>query len=1001
MSMTIKQRIFTAGFAIFLIFILFAIINLRMHQEVLSNLATRDEVSHRLRDIQAHIQWKNDLIMFVSDVASSGHVPSFLNNRIELPAEDQTKETKKLVQNAQTLISLFAEREKRTREINAKFESFRNKINSLHYKLDKKISTVLAIIQMDQVIGKDSPEQVSLAPYVLKSLNQLTLIALDSIISRNYDQEDRGSVARNKQFLSSQLKIIDKDGSIAELFNELFSQISLLKQFIPESKTTILDLESEIEKSKMLFNQALTEPDLNQRISEAESESKIANTRLENASRRTFITAIIFLIVIPLTAILFGVFGLNRLIVRPISHLVNAMKDVENGNFDVTAKIKTKDEIGKLSEAFNTMASEINTKVTDLAILNKSLKESESKYRTLVENLPQGIFMKNLNLEYISCNHIFALDIGLPEPEIFGKTDHDLFSKKQADHIRTEDERILSNAALEEIERSFIKNGKTYFILMIKTPVWDEHGEVCGVLGIYSDITERKHADAERARLMSAIEQLTEIVVVTDPNSVIQYVNPAFEKVTGYGPDEVKGQTPRILKSGEQNDAFYRQLWETITSGEAWQGKIVNRKKDGSLYTEEATISPVVDETGDIVNFVAVKRDITSEVAMEAMLTQAQKMEAVGRLAGGVAHDLNNLLSPILGYGEMLADDFPAGDKRRESAEAIVSAGYRARDLVRQLLAFSRKQPLEIRTLDPNRVMKDFETLLRRTLREDIQIDMNLPPGLPPICADVGQIEQVIMNLAVNAQDAMPDGGTLTIESGMVDLDETYAGEHHGVTPGPYVLLAVSDTGHGMDTEILGRVFEPFYTTKERGKGTGLGLSTVYGIVKQHGGNVWVYSEPGKGTTFKCYFPAVESRNARPDEPQDVTAQDLCGSETVLIAEDDESVRKLAVSILKRKGYEVYWAANGHECLKLFQEKMDSIHLLITDVIMPDMNGKELYERISELKSGIKVLYASGYTDNVIAHHGVLDKGIHFIQKPFSIQGLSAKVRKVLDEREG
>jgi signal transduction histidine kinase len=381
----------------------------------------------------------------------------------------------------------------------------------------------------------------------------------------------------------------------------------------------------------------------------------------------------------------------------------------------------------------------------------------------------------------------------------------------------------------------------------------------------------------------------------------------------------------------------------------------------------------------------------------ETRIQQMQKMESIGRLAGGVAHDLNNLLSPILGYGELLQDGFPRDDPRRKSTRAIVSAAYRARDLVRQLLAFSRKQALEFKIVDMNQVLVGFEKLLRRTLREDIELDLALPSGLPAIRADVGQIEQVIMNLASNAQDAMPNGGRLTIESGVVDLDENYAKDHEDVHPGPFVMLAVSDTGNGMDLGTRERIFEPFYTTKGKGQGTGLGLATVYGIVKQHGGNIWVYSEPEHGATFKCYFPVDETSEAVVEESPAKVPQETRGEETVLVAEDNDEVRELAVNILKSQGFTVLAAADGKACLRLAEEHKGPIHLLLTDVVMPDMNGKELFQKISAQVPDIRVIYASGYTDDVIAHHGVLDEGINFLQKPFSVKGLALKVREVLD----
>jgi two-component system cell cycle sensor histidine kinase/response regulator CckA len=375
-------------------------------------------------------------------------------------------------------------------------------------------------------------------------------------------------------------------------------------------------------------------------------------------------------------------------------------------------------------------------------------------------------------------------------------------------------------------------------------------------------------------------------------------------------------------------------------------------------------------------------------------------MESIGRLASGVAHDLNNLLTPILGFGGLLLDDFSPDDPRKGSVQQIVRAAEKSRDLVRQLMAFGRKQVLEFRPLDLNAVVTEFEKLLRHTLHEDIALEVIPAPSIPAVLGDIGQLEQVVMNLAVNAQDAMPAGGRLTIETSVADLDAVYAKAHSGVTLGRYVLLAISDTGSGMDAEIQEHIFEPFFTTKEKGKGTGLGLATVYGIVKQHGGNIWVYSEPGKGTTFKIYLPAVETA-AEPVEVEHVIpAEDLCGTETILLAEDDALIRSLAQGILEHQGYTVLSADNGRAALSVLANHDGPVQLLLSDVVMPETNGRELLASISRDYPAMKVLYMSGYAENVIAHHGVLDAGVQFIQKPFTVQALAVRVRQTLDDGE-
>ncbi|MFZ3047756.1 MAG: ATP-binding protein [Desulfatirhabdiaceae bacterium] len=400
----------------------------------------------------------------------------------------------------------------------------------------------------------------------------------------------------------------------------------------------------------------------------------------------------------------------------------------------------------------------------------------------------------------------------------------------------------------------------------------------------------------------------------------------------------------------------------------------------------------------------AIVRDITEQKRIESekrkleeQLQHAQKIESVGRLAGGVAHDLNNLLTPIIGYSEILLDDTSLNDLLKKYVEQIIGAGLRAKDLVHQLLAFSRRQVLEFKPVDLNRAVADFEKLLRHTIREDIAIRIIPDPALPYIQGDIGQLEQVIMNLAVNAQDAMPEGGDLIIETAVAVLDVADTVMNQDLEPGRYVMLAISDGGDGMDAGTQARLFEPFFTTKEMGKGTGLGLATVYGIVKQHGGNILVTSEPGKGATFKIYLPVMETAadlaESIPDSPGK-----LRGAETILLVEDNQMVRDIARDILQYQGYTVLPAENGKAALSVLENHDGPVHLLLTDVVMPQMNGRDLAARAAARYPDLKVLYMSGYTDDVIAHRGILDEGVLFIQKPFSVQSLTAKVREALSD---
>jgi len=516
------------------------------------------------------------------------------------------------------------------------------------------------------------------------------------------------------------------------------------------------------------------------------------------------------------------------------------------------------------------------------------------------------------------------------------------------------------------------------------------------------EIIVRKRAESEREQLAAAIEQSGDTVVITDPQGSIQYVNPAFARISGYSQQEALDQNPRILKSGEQGDALYEELWQTITSGHPWEGRLVNKRKDGTLYTEEARISPVFDQSGSICNYVAIKTDITERLRlndershMEEQMRQAQKMESIGRLAGGVAHDFNNMLSIITGYAEIASDEVDEHDPLHGYLEQILDAGKRSRDLTRQLLAFARRQTVNPRVVDLNDVLDRSQKMLARLIGEDIDLRLMPCDGIWPVRLDSAQVDQIIANLAVNARDAISGVGGVIIETANVSLDEEFCANHVVLEPGEYVRLNFSDTGVGMDRETLEAIFEPFFTTKQAGAGTGLGLSTVYGIVRQAGGLVDVYSEPGQGTTFKIYLPRCDAA-PEADVSEEGVVQ-LTGSETVMVVEDEVQILELCQQVLRRAGYQVITASQPGEALILAEKHAGDIHLLVTDVVMPSMNGKELKERLEQVKPGIKVLYMSGYTANIIAHRGVLAQGVEFLQKPFATRDLTKKVRQSLD----
>jgi PAS domain S-box-containing protein len=515
------------------------------------------------------------------------------------------------------------------------------------------------------------------------------------------------------------------------------------------------------------------------------------------------------------------------------------------------------------------------------------------------------------------------------------------------------------------------------------------------------EVNERKRVEETMRKLSRAVEQSPSIVLITDPEGIIEYVNPKFTQVTGYAEDRVIGKNPRFLKSGQTPPEEYARLWNTIKSGRDWQGEFQNRKRSGQLYWAFASISPITNEAGEITHFLAVQEDITQRKQLEEQLRQSQKMEAVGRLAGGVAHDFNNLLMVITGHCNLILDSLIAGDPIRRDVEEIYKAGDKAASLTRQLLAFSRRLVLQPRILSLNSVVADMEKMLKRLIGEDVELETNLDPTLEFVKADPGQMEQVLMNLVVNARDAMPNGGKLTVETANVYLDEDFVSHHVDLEAGQYVLLAVSDTGGGIPSQIMPHIFEPFFTTKAPGKGTGLGLSTVFGIVTQSGGHILVDSQLKQGTTFKIYLPQIEQEQST-TKPAQAHSGPPPGSETILLVEDEEGVRFVARRLLQKSGYTVLEARDGNEALRVCEQHPSPIHLLITDVVMPGgLNGRELAERVVTLHPEIKVLYISGYTNDAVLHLGVLEDSKAFLQKPFTIDDLAHKVRGLLDDVSG
>lgn len=512
----------------------------------------------------------------------------------------------------------------------------------------------------------------------------------------------------------------------------------------------------------------------------------------------------------------------------------------------------------------------------------------------------------------------------------------------------------------------------------------------------YFDERQLQKAEEMLRKLGRAVEQSADVVIITDRAGTIEYVNPAFETVTGYSQSEVLGLTPRILKSGQHPTEFFEQMWQTVLSGRVFHGVLINRKKNGETFVVEKTITPLRDGDGQVTHLISNDRDITDRRRLESQLQMAHKMDAIGRLAGGVAHDFNNLLMVISAYAELMQDSLAPEHPLLRNVHEIMKASRRAADLTRQLLAFGRKQMQALQLLDLNQVLKEISKMLPRLIGEDIQLNMVHGRNIGWVKADPLQIEQIVMNLAANARDAMPEGGKLTIETANIALDESYIQRHSIVPIGDYVLLAVTDTGQGIAPEHLSHIFEPFYTTKAEGKGTGLGLATVYGIVKQNGGFIWVYSEPGLGTTFKVYLPRVK-KDAGVTKTTVRSVQEVPrGVETILLVEDETAVRQSTAQFLRQNGYTVVEAKDGENALHVARNHAGTIDLMITDVVMPRLGGAKLAAHLTSTHPTMKVLFVSGYAETTVLRHGAIDVTNNFLQKPFGLRSLAVKIRQVL-----
>ena len=676
---------------------------------------------------------------------------------------------------------------------------------------------------------------------------------------------------------------------------------------------------------------------------------------------------------------------------------------------DLTERKQAED---KLRTSYDDLERRVRQRTSDLQKLNDELRTSEERFRLMIEGIKDyAIYTLDSKGMVTSWNEGAAGIYGYSSEEIIGKHRSLFFTPEDVASglpLAEMAEAAATGRFAEEAWR-VRKNGSRFWANGTMNALRDPAGELRGFVKIVRDLTEqkwvenelRKNVDALRLR-DRAIQAVSQGILITDanqPDNPITYASPGLERLTGYHADELLGRNCRLLQGAETDPEAVKKLREAIRDGVDCSVEILNYRKDGTPFWNALSITPVRDEQGRLVHFVGVQVDVTERRNLEVQVRQSQKMEAFGQLAGGVAHDFNNLLTIIFGYSEMILGMLPSDNPMSSSVKAILDAGERAAGLTQQLLAFSRQTVLEPQVLDLNGVVKDAENMLRRMIGEDILLTTVLDPSIRRVKVDPGQMGQVLMNLAVNARDAMPQGGKLTIETKNVELDEAYINTHVEVQAGRYVLLTVSDTGTGMTPEVKARIFEPFYTTKGLGKGTGLGLSVVHGIVKQSNGNIGVYSELGVGTTFKVYLPAVEDEVVAPTTGFDLTKMGR-GNETVLLVEDEDGVREIAILALQTYGYNVLSAASGKEAIRVVSQHKGDIDILVTDVVMPEMSGRQLAEVLRLQFPQMRVLYLSGYTDDAVVRHGILQAEVAFLQKPYTSMVLLRKLREVLEENK-
>ena len=653
------------------------------------------------------------------------------------------------------------------------------------------------------------------------------------------------------------------------------------------------------------------------------------------------------------------------------------------------------------NKALTTANQQLNDIITERKRAEDELFNSRQMLQSVLDNIPQRVFWKNRDSVVIGCNKAFATERGREDPcELIEKSTYEINSLSAENterYLAVDREVMATGRAKLNYETPLIKpDGSEAWIVVNKVPMFDRGGRVIGILGTYEDITERKRAEEERMRLATAIEQAAEAIIITDANFIISYVNPVFTAMTSYEGTEVLGRHLSFLKSDKHDQNFYSDIRKTLLAGRVWSGRLTNRKKDGVLYEAEATCSPVRNESGAIINYVSIFRDITRQIKLEKELQHARKMEAIGTLSGGIAHDFNNILAAIVGHTELACFKTADDDPVRSNLDQVLQASTRARDLVRQILTFSRPSEQKRQPVSIVSIVEETLRLLRPSLPSTVKIrnEIALSPDDGVVFADPTQIQQVLMNLCTNAAHAMQARGGLL----RVKLSDTVVGGfpdslHSGLEPGPYVCLTVDDTGHGIDASLIERIFDPYFTTKGVGEGTGLGLSVVQGIVRTNGGAITVHSKPGKGATFNVLFPGIEKQAVAQEESRE---DPPTGDERILFVDDEDILADFAQEMLKSFGYTVVAKTNSLEALESFRADPHGFDLVITDMTMPGLRGDELAGELIAIRPDIPIILCTGFSE-LIDETRARDMGIsEFVMKPYSVAKFADTIRKAI-----